>query len=37
LRKLIRKLEETASTAVRLYVELARSALQLVTRRRATE
>lgn len=37
LRKLTRKLEETISTAARLYLELVRSALQLVTRRRATE
>ena len=37
LRKLTQKLEETVSIAARLYLELVRSALQLVTRRRATE
>lgn len=34
---LIRKLEVTLSTAVSLYAELVRSALTLLTRRRATE
>lgn len=37
MRTLIRKLGETVSTAGRLYVELARSAFQLVPRGRASE
>jgi hypothetical protein len=37
VRKLSRKLEEAVATAASLYLELARSALRLFTRRRATE